>query len=84
MRNDAVGEGRLVSEDEIRRLRCRFVGALRPHLLHLGGAEFDSIWVAEFVKAVGREQNAVSWAELHDVPSVGGAWEQSWGQATLA
>ena len=84
MRRVAIGEGQLAIEDEIHRFGCRFAPALCPHLLDLGGAKLDSLPVAQFMKTVAREQNAVSRAELHDVPFVSGAGEHSRGESTLA
>ena len=79
MRRAAIGERQLAGEDEIQRSGCRRVSALCPNFLHFGGAELDSLPVAQFMKTVGREQNAVSRAELHDVPSVSGTPEHSRG-----
>ena len=84
MRHAPVREGHLAGEDEICRLGCRFVPALCPNLRYLDGAELDSLPVAQFVKTIGREQNAISRDELHDVPSVSGTREHSRRQATLA
>src|SRR5271155_131146 len=72
----ALGKCHLAVEDEIGRFGCRPVLALCPYLLQLGSAELDSIRVAQFMKTIGREQNGVSGAELHDVPAVSSAREQ--------
>src|SRR5208282_4629227 len=68
----------------IQRFACRFVPALCPNLLHLGSVELDSFPVVQFMKTVGRKQNAVSRTQLHDMPSVSGVREHSRGESTLA
>ncbi len=60
------------------------MAALRPYLLHLGGAQFDSLPIAQFVQTITREQDAVSVAELHDMPFVCGSREHSRSEPTLA
>jgi hypothetical protein len=68
MRRVAIGECQLAVEDEIQRFGGRSGLALRPNLLDFGGAELNFLPVAQFVKPVSCEQNAVSRGELHDVP----------------
>ena len=72
VRRGAIGKGQLALEDEVHRFGRRFVSALCPNLFDLGGAELDPLPVAQFMQTVAREQNAVSRAELHNVPSIGG------------
>jgi hypothetical protein len=62
VRRAAIGKCELAIENEVRRFGCRFASASCPNILHLGGAELDSLPVAQFMETIGREQNAVSWA----------------------
>jgi len=73
VRRDAVGEGELPVENKVRRFGCRFAATLSPHLVHFRGAELNLLPIAQLVKTVGCEQNAVSGGQLHDVPLVSGA-----------
>src|SRR5271165_2739243 len=77
VRNSTFREGQQTVEDKVERLRGRPVATLGPHFPHLGGTEFDFVAIAQLMKTVGGEQDAVSSSELHHMALVGGVGKHS-------